>query len=523
VSLNPKQSLPIGAVYLVGAGPADPGLITVRGSELLRAANVVVYDALVNPQLLKYCPTAQLIYVGKRAAAHSMTQDQINAVLIEQGKQPGRRVVRLKGGDPFVFGRGGEECEALFDAGIPFEVVPGITAAIAAPAYAGIPVTHRDLNSSFTFLTGHEKEEEYRDEQAKAREAGAGSDVDWAVVAKLPCIAFYMGMKSLPRICRQLIEHGMNPQTPAATIQWGTLPRQRTVVGTVATLADRVAAAKLTPPALTIVGKVVGLREKLNWFERRPLFGQTIIVTRTRQQASELSDQLSSLGANVLEAPTIEISPAADAAAVSNAIAQGPWNWVIFTSQNGVRFTKQRLFDAGLDARAFGDAKIAAIGDSTAAAVRDELSLRVDLCPEKAVAEALADALTDAQAIHGKRFLLLRAEIARPVLVEQLNRDGAAEVRDVPIYQTHPASALPPEVTAAIDAGQVNWITFTSSSTVKNFCALLGSDYRGKLSAMKLASIGPVTTAALSELKLDATVEANPHTVESLVDAINRV
>src|SRR4051794_7563387 len=297
-----------GIVSLVGAGPGDPGLLTLRGAELLARADVVVYDYLANPQLLAHCrPGAERIYVGKKAASHSMTQEQINALLVEHGKA-GKRVVRLKGGDPFVFGRGGEECEALAAAGIAFEVVPGITAALAAPAYAGIPVTHRDFNSSFTFVTGHEKEEEYKDAQAKNRTPGAGaSDLDWFAIAKLPCIAFYMGVKSLPRICQKLVEHGMSPDMPAATIRWGTTPRQRTVTGTVATLPERVAAAKLGPPALTIIGHVVELRATMNWFERRPLFGQTVVVTRTRQQASELTDRLTTLGASILEAPTIEL------------------------------------------------------------------------------------------------------------------------------------------------------------------------------------------------------------------------
>src|SRR3954466_15555841 len=266
---------PPGIVYLVGAGPGDPGLITVRGAKLLESADVVVYDYLSNPQLLALAPKAEAIYVGKKAASHSMTQEQINWLLIGEGKA-GKRVVRLKGGDPFVFGRGGEECEALHAAGVAFEVVPGITAALAAPAYAGIPVTHRDLNSSFTFITGHEKEEEYKDPDSRGRKPAVGSsDLDWSSIAKLPCVAFYMGVKSLPRICQKLIEHGMPPDMPAATIRWGTTPRQRTVVGTLADLARRVAEAKLAPPALTIVGRVVQLRETLNWFEHRPLFGQT--------------------------------------------------------------------------------------------------------------------------------------------------------------------------------------------------------------------------------------------------------
>jgi uroporphyrinogen III methyltransferase/synthase len=509
-----------GTVYLVGAGSGDPGLITVRGMELLKQANVVVYDALANPQLLKYCPQAQPIYVGKRAAQHSMTQDQINAVLVEQGKKPGNRVVRLKGGDPFVFGRGGEECEALFDAGITFEVVPGITAAIAAPAYAGIPVTHRDLNSSFTFLTGHEKEEEYKDEQAKARGAGAGSDVDWKSIARLPCIAFYMGVKSLPRISSSLINNGMDPNTPAATIQWGTHPRQRTIVGTVATLPTLVIEAKITPPALTIIGHVVKLREKMNWFETRPLFGQTIIVTRTRDQASELSQQLADLGSNVLEAPTIELAAIDDPTIVSTPLTDGPWDWIIFTSKNGVSSTKEKIFEAGLDVRAFGNAKIAVVGEATAAAVRDELGLKVDLCPKEFVAEALADALAATNSIRSKRFLLFRAEIARTVLIERLTAAGAAAVRDVAIYQTKSPTSLPIEVTEAIANKAVDWITFTSSSTAKNFAALLGPDYQNQLAGVQLASIGPVTTETLTALGLSAAVQADPHTVPGLVTAV---
>jgi len=262
-----------GIVFLVGAGPGDPGLITVRGRRLLEQADAVVYDALSDPRLLAHCPDAEQIYVGKRAAAHSFTQEQINELLVKLGRER-KRVVRLKGGDPFVFGRGGEECEALRNAGIPFEVVPGITSAIAAPCYAGIPVTHRDFNSSFTLITGHEKEEEYRAAESKARGSAAGSsDVNWSAIAKLPCIAFYMGVKSLPRICAKLIENGMDPTTPAASIQWGTTPRQRTVVSTVPDLPQKVSEAGLSPPVMTIIGKVVSLRDTMNWFESKPLFG----------------------------------------------------------------------------------------------------------------------------------------------------------------------------------------------------------------------------------------------------------
>ena len=510
-----------GMVHLVGAGPGDPGLITVRGRELLEQAQVVVYDALSDPRLLAHAPDAQHIYVGKRAAAHSFTQDQINALLVEHGLA-GKRVVRLKGGDPFVFGRGGEECEALLTAGVAFEVVPGITAAIAAPAYAGIPVTHRDFNSSFTLITGHEKEEQYRDAQAKGRDAAEGSsDVDWSAIAKLPCIAFYMGVKSLPRITAKLIEHGMDPNTPAASIQWGTTPRQRTVVATVATLAQKVEEAKITPPALTIIGRVVSLRDTLNWFEKKPLFGQTIVVTRTRQQASDLSRQVEDLGAGVIEAPTIEIAPPRDSMHVDQALARlHEYDWVIFTSANGVAETKRKLMQFGLDARVFGKSKIAAIGDATADAVRQHLCLSVTLTPDSFVAEALADELQRRGEVGGRKFLLLRADIARPILRERLESGGAAQVNDVAVYETHPAKSLPPHLVDALEAKQVTWVTFTSSSTARNLISLLGEDYRRKLAGVKLASIGPITTATLREFGLSPTVEAKQFNIPGLVAAI---
>jgi uroporphyrinogen III methyltransferase/synthase len=509
-----------GIVFLVGAGPGDPGLLTLRGAELLRSADVVVYDYLSNPQLLAHAPTAEHRYVGKKAAQHSMTQEQISALLVELGRA-GKRVVRLKGGDPFVFGRGGEECEALHAAGVPFEIVPGVTAAIAAPAYAGIPVTHRDLNSSFTFITGHEKEEAYKDDDAKTRDPGAASDLDWAVLAKLPCLAFYMGVKSLPRICQKLIEHGMDPRMPAATIRWGTTPRQQTVTGTISDLPQRVAEAALGPPAMTIIGRVVTLRQTLNWFESRPLFGQTIVVTRTRQQASDLSQRLSELGANVIEAPTIELSPPSDWTAVDDALRSiSTFDWVIFTSQNGVEFTRRRLLELGLDARSFGKTKIAAIGDATARAVREQLFLSVDLVPKSFVAEALADALAGQDQIRGKRFLLLRADIARPILRERLEQQDAAEVRDVAVYETKTVASLPADLQDALAAHQVTWITFTSSSTARNFISLLGPDYRQKLTGVKLASIGPVTTNTLKEAGLTPTVQAESFNIDGLVRAI---
>jgi uroporphyrinogen III methyltransferase/synthase len=542
-----------GVVYLVGAGPGDPGLLTLRGRALLERADVVVYDYLANPALLQFArPGAEHVYVGKRAAAHTLTQDGINALLVDLGLS-GKTVVRLKGGDPFVFGRGGEECEALHAAGVAFEVVPGITAAIAAPAYAGIPVTHRDFNSSFTFLTGHEKEDDYKEPESRARGAAPGSsDVDWSTVAKLPALAFYMGVKALPRICAKLIEHGMDPATPAATIRWGTRPEQRTVVGTIADLPRRVVEARLTAPAMTIVGRVVSLRDTMNWFERRPLFGQTVVVTRTRLEASDLSSRLAELGARVIEAPTIEVAPPADPAAVNavfrrllrtrvsdtiwqrkldkdhDAVRRVKWedevgfDWIVFTSANGVRLTRRFLLDNGLDVRVLGTARVAAVGGATAAAVEAELCVRPDLVPDRAVAEALADALAARDEVAGKRFCLLRADIARPVLVERLRAGGAAEVADVPVYETRPVAALPPHLLDALSGGDVTWVTFTSSSTVRNFTALLGANYRDALRDVKLASIGPITSATMRELGLEPAVEADASDIDGVVRAIER-
>ena len=509
-----------GKVYLVGAGPGDPGLITVRGRQLLERAQVVVYDYLANPALLAACPQARKVYVGKKAAAHSMTQEQINALLVELGQQ-GNEVVRLKGGDPFIFGRGGEECLALRAAGVPFEEVPGITSAIGGPAYAGIPVTHRDFNSSFTVITGHEKEQQYQDADAQQRDAGEASDLDWQAISRLPCVAFYMGVKALPRICAKLIEHGMPASMPAATIRWGTTPRQQVVVGTLADLPQKVAEAGLKAPAITIVGKVVSLREKRNWFEARPLFGKTVVVTRTRQQASDLSAQLGELGANVIEAPTIELQPAENLHEVDNVIRHaGSFDWIIFTSANGVAFARQRLQQLGLDARAFGEARMAAIGNATAEAIREMLCLKVDLCPARFVAEALAEELINAGAVAGKRFLLLRADIARPILREKLEAAGAAKVSDVPVYRTVLPAGLPEELITTLEEKQVDWITFTSSSTARNLLALLGDSRLHLLDGVKIASIGPITTQTLREMKLEPTIQAAQFDVPHLVQAM---
>jgi uroporphyrinogen III methyltransferase/synthase len=333
-----------------------------------------------------------------------------------------------------------------------------------------------------------------------------------------------MGVKSLGRIGQKLIAHGLSPDTPAATIQWGTTPRQRTVVATIATIADAVRAAGVGSPAITVVGKVVQLRDTIGWFESRPLFGRTIAVTRTRQQASDLSDQLAALGANVIEAPTIDIVPPESWDDVDEALRSlASADWAVFTSASGVEAARERLAAIGLDARAFGGAKVAAIGAATAEAVRQKLCLKVDIVPERAVAEALSDALRDAGEIAGKKFVLLRAEIGRPILIERLTSGGAAGVRDVAIYRTARPATLPAELTSALDEGAVDWITFTSSSTAQNLCDLLGPTYKDRIGHAKRASIGPVTSATLQQLGIPATAEAKDASVESLVDAIARM
>lgn len=494
----------MGIVYLIGAGPGDPGLLTLRGAELLGQADVVIYDYLAPEKLLALAPSAEKIYVGKKGPAHALPQEQINALLIEKAKA-GKNVARLKGGDPFVFGRGGEEAEALVAAGIQFEIVPGVTAAIGGLAYAGIPVTHRDFNSSFTLVTGHEKEE-------------TASDIDWNTLAKLPCIAFYMGAGNLPRITERLLKAGMNPDTPAATVQWAATPRQRTAVATLATINDEVTRADISSPAITIFGKVVSLRHTLNWFESRPLFGQRIVITRSRHQASDLSSKLSILGADVYEAPTIEIAPPDNGSDVDLALDEAAQcDWIIFTSINGVRAVKDRLLATGRDVRTFGDAKIAAIGQPTAAAIFDELALHVDLCPKQFLAENLADELLAADSMSEKRVMLLRADIGRQIVVDRLTAAGAL-VRDVSVYETRRPQALPPRVLELLQANQIDWITFTSSSTATNFFALFGGN---KLSPQtKIASIGPITSQTLRDLGIPITVEARRSDIDGLVEAI---
>ena len=496
-----------GRVYLVGAGPGDPGLFTIRGREILSRADVVVYDHLACQRLLDFAPAcAERIYVGKQATKHTLNQEQINQLLVDRAKA-GKTVVRLKGGDPFVFGRGGEEALALVEAGIEFEVVPGVSAGIAAPAYAGIPVTHRDLASSVSLITGHESPDKTE------------PSLDWKTLASDGgTLAFYMGVANLDFICRQLIEHGMSSDMPAAIIQWGTTPRQRVVVGTLSDVAEKTRLAKIEPPAMIVVGKVVSLREKLNWFEKKPLFGRRIIVTRSRAQASQLTARLEELGAEVMESPAIRIEPMADLSALKQAIAnRSSFDWIIFTSANGVEAYFSALCEAGLDARALAGSKIAAIGPATAEALNRE-GIRPDVQPERFISEEIVKALAAADNLSGKRILCPRSDIAPKDIVAALEKRGAL-VTDVAAYRTVADTSTVAQAAQALKDGSVDWITFTSSSTAENFFAAVDGNLV-RSSRARLASIGPSTSAALRKLGFEPAVEAKNYTIPGLVEAI---
>jgi uroporphyrinogen III methyltransferase/synthase len=511
---NPTQptELTEGLVSLVGAGPGDPGLITAAGLDRLRRADVVVYDALAEPRLLGEAPeAAERVDVGKRARQHKLTQDEINALLIDRARG-GLRVVRLKGGDPYLFGRGAEELTALAEAGVRGEMIPGITAGIAGPATAGIPITHRDYASTVTFITGHEDP------------AKPDSAVDYPALAALAqrggTLGFYMGMGRLGTIARTLGEAGLDSDTPAAIVQWGTLPRQRSVKGTLATIADRAEQAGVGAPAIVVIGRVAGLDQPgLDFFTNRPLFGRRIVITRTRQQASALRQQLEALGAEVLEAPTIKLTPPDSWDAVDRALrGLGDYDWLVLTSANGVATLASRLQAVGLDARALAGVKLAAIGDATARALREQLAIEADLVPTRFVAESLAGELIEQQDIAGQRFLLLRADIARPTLPQKL-REAGAEVTELTAYYTEVADALPDAVLDALRAGSVDWVTFTSASTARNLAALIGRESE-LMQRPRIASIGPITSDAVREQGWPVTIEAATSNIPGLVEAI---
>jgi uroporphyrinogen III methyltransferase/synthase len=498
-----------GKVYLVGAGAGDPGLITVRGVECIQCADVVIYDYLANPALLRYARAeAERIYVGKQAGKHTLTQEEINALLVEQASA-GKVVTRLKGGDPYVFGRGGEEAEALEKVGIPFEVVPGITSSIAAPSYAGIPVTHRAVATAFMVITGHE-------DPTKPE-----TQVNWKNVAEFfGTRVILMGVERIGKISAELIGHGASPDTPVAMVRWGTTGQQRTITGTLATIADVAAEAEFKPPAVTIIGEVVRLRETLNWFERRPLFGKRIVVTRSRSQASDLVRQLTDLGAEVLEIPTIRIGPPADPKPLREAVeVMGTYDWLVFTSPNGVDAFFSAFYAMHKDIREIGPVRIAAVGTATAQKVAEH-HLEVDFMPKEFTNEAMLKEMKEALDCENLKMLLPRSGLADETLARGLESLGAI-VDDLDAYTTVPETEDVNGHRARLLEEGADLVTFTSSSTVNNFCRIVDiEDLKKRFPLMRFVSIGPQTTKAAVENKLDVALEAEVHTIPGLVDAI---
>ena len=504
------MSVDRGVVFLVGAGPGDPGLITVRGRKLIESADAIVYDALANRRLLP--PDAresgypELYNVGKRGGdSKSATQEEINDLLVKLGRE-GKRVVRLKGGDPFVFGRGSEEAQALNDARVPFEVVPGVTAGIAAAAYAGIPVTHRGLGTSVTFVTGHEDPDK------------STTQTNWAALANAGgTIVLYMGVKTLPAISKALIDGGMPPEIPAAVVQWGTHSKQRTVTATLATLADRAAETGIAAPAITIIGWPVILREEINWFENRPLFGRRIVVTRAAQQAATLTDRLAEMGADVLEMPATQIARL-DLAPLRDEMKRlDEYQWLVFTSQNAVKIFWEQLLGHGQDARALAGLCIAAVGPATAGALLEH-GIVVDVLPKRFVAEGLLEELAEREDVAGSRVLYVTAEGSREMLPEGLIGMGA-QVNVIHAYRSIESGTGAARLKRALESGTVNLVTFTSASAVRGYVNAVGEELALKAPG---ASIGPQTTEAINAAGIELAVESEESTIDGLIAAIER-
>ncbi len=499
----------IGHVYLIGAGPGDPGLITVRGRECISLADVVVYDYLANEQLLEFAPShAELIYAGKIGGAHNHEQWQINSLLVEKAKE-GKVVARLKGGDPFIFGRGGEECEALVAAGISYEIVPGVTAGIGAAAYAGIPLTHRSVTTSVAFVTGHEHQE--KDD----------TEIDWERLSLgSGTIVFYMGVKNLPQITASLMDHGRSPDTPVALVRWGTRPEQQILVGTLSDIAEKAHKEAFKAPAITIVGEVVRLREKLRWFDSRPLFGKGILVTRAADQAGEFSRLLAEKGASVYECPTISLVPPESYAELDLAIQELPsFHWLVFTSANAVRFFFSRLAAKSLDARALAGCRVCAVGPKTAASLCPH-GIRPDLVPADYKAEGVV-AEFGRMEMKGKKVLFPKADKARDVIPMALGEMGAAVTAPV-TYRNIIPDTIPERALLALEEQKVHCVTFTSSSTVENLAAILGENRLLRLlEGVKVAAIGPVTAQTCRELGLKVHIEPQKYTLENMTEAIS--
>ncbi|MGA7279951.1 MAG: uroporphyrinogen-III C-methyltransferase [Desulfocapsaceae bacterium] len=501
-----------GKVYLVGAGPGDPGLITMRGRYLLEKAEVIVYDYLASKRLLKYVPAdAQFVYAGKRGGVkHTHTQEEINQMLVDFALQ-GKTVIRLKGGDPFIFGRGGEEVETLAAHGIDFEVVPGVTSATAAATYAGIPITHRGYTASVAFITGHEDPTK------------SDSNIDWAKIATgIGTIVIYMGIKNLPTIVKNLMDHGRAPQTPVAVVRWASTPEQKSVVGTLADIADIVQREAIKPPALIIIGEVVNLRSSIDWFEKRALFGKRIIVTRTRDQASELVAGLEEHGASCYECSTISIEPVEDYQILDEALEMiDEYHWILFTSLNGVIYFFKRLYDKGLDARDLKGPDIGVVGKSTADLLL-KYGVNADLIPPVFTGEGLAESLLD-QGVEGRSVLIPRAVEGREILPETL-RGAGAQVTIAPLYKNIAPGGRRDELRAELESGGVDMVTFTSSSTVRNFLTMVDAENQEELerlmAGVKIAAIGPITAKTVTDSGLKVSVQPATHTIEAMIAEI---
>ncbi len=502
--MSKKRKQKKGFVSLVGAGPGDPKLLTLRGKEALEQADVVVYDYLVHPAVLKHAPGAQHVYVGKKGGDPDSTPQKSIESLLERLARSGKRIVRLKGGDPFVFGRGGEETLWLAHHRIPFEIVPGVTAGIAAPAYAGIPVTHRGFASEVTLITAHE-------DPSKKR-----SHVNWRALAQLKgTLVLYMGIKTLPKITQLLMRYGRKPETPVSVIRWGTTAEQKVVTGTLRTIVQNIESAQLTAPALTVIGEVNRLRAKMKWFERKPLFGKTILITRSRKQASQLGEALEAQGARVLELPTIQILPIRDFRKLDQVVRQiRHYDWLVFTSENGVEVFFSRLRQLKKDVRILQSVKIAVIGPGTKAKL-NSYSLEPDLMPMTFTTAGLLNVFRRVR-VAKKQFLLLRTNIAPDLLKRSLEQSGAL-VTEIPIYRTEKPEGLSRQVAELVHQHSIDYLTFTSSSTAQHFFEALRN---GRHLGAKVISIGPVTSKTIRGFGVAVDRQARVPTISGLVDAV---
>ncbi len=490
-----------GKVFLVGEGPGDTKLITMKGKRLLEKADVVIYDYLANPELLKYAKEdAEFIYVGKRTKEHTVDQENINRLMVEKAKS-GKNVVRLKGGDPFVFGRGGEEAMVLVENGIEFEVVPGVTAGIAVPMYAGIPLTMRGVNATVAFATGHEAEDKNL------------SYLNWKALAGMGTLVFYMGVKNLPLIAKSLINEGKSLDTPVAVIRWGTYPKQEVYITTLSQAVTGEDVKNIKPPSIIVIGDVVNMRRKLNWFEKKPLFGKRIVVTRAKRQAGILSLKLFELGAEVVEVPTIEIVPPDSYEGLDCAVENiQNYDVLILTSVNGVEYFFNRIKKLRKDVRLLSGIKVCAIGPATKKAI-EERGILVDIMPEKYVAESVIEKLNEI-GIKGKRFLLARAMVARDVIPNEIKELGG-HIDVVTVYKTLKPEKIDEKLNSL---NGIDVITFTSSSTAKNFFDAVKD--RSILNNVVFASIGPVTSDTIRKCGFEPHVEAKVYTIDGLVEAI---